>query len=123
MKTKQGNGKLKRGFGEAKRGEKCLLFRKKNVSLQVVRIKEKMKVTKIAKALDILSYLSLVAVFAWYFFANPLPQYVTVALLGVCVLKLIGAMLRANFFEKKYNKLKEENDFLTSSLKGRNDNQ
>ena len=80
-----------------------------------------MKVTKTAKALDILAYLALVAVFVWYFFAKPLSQYMTLALLGICVLKLISAMLRANFFEKRYNELKEENDFLTSTLKSQND--
>ncbi|MDR0790285.1 MAG: hypothetical protein LBO06_05785 [Bacteroidales bacterium] len=82
-----------------------------------------MKVTKIAKALDILAYIALVAVFAWYFFGKPLPQYITLALLGVCVLKLISAMTRASFFEKQYNKLKEENNFLTSRLKDKNENQ
>ncbi|MDR1725699.1 MAG: hypothetical protein LBR28_04845 [Bacteroidales bacterium] len=76
-----------------------------------------MKLTTIAKALDNLSYLALLIVLIWYWFFKPIPQYITLALLGVCVIKLIGAMLKANFFEKKYKKLKEENDFLVSRLK------
>ncbi|MDR1847019.1 MAG: hypothetical protein LBR17_02755 [Bacteroidales bacterium] len=78
-----------------------------------------MIIIRISKLLDMVAYLALVAVFAWYFFAKPLPQYISIALLGVCILKLAGAMLKSNFFEKEYKRLKEENDFLTETLKNK----
>jgi hypothetical protein len=79
-----------------------------------------MKIKTIAKLLDILSYLGIVAIFAVYLFVKPKAQYITLALLGVCFLKMIGAMIKANFLEKENAKLKEENDFLTSKIKENN---
>jgi hypothetical protein len=76
-----------------------------------------MKITTISKFLDYLAGLALLVVFAWYLFAKPEPQYITLSLLGVCVLKLISSILKANFYEKEYKELREENEFLTKEIK------
>lgn len=72
-----------------------------------------MKAVKIAKLLDILSYLGLLAVVVCYFFVKfKSLEYILFALLGVCILRMVGASLKAAYFEKEAAKLKEDNLFM-----------
>ncbi len=73
----------------------------------------KMKVVKTAKLLEFLSYVGLLATVVYYFFVGfKSIEYVAFALLIVCILRMVGASLKASFFEKEYTKLKEDNEFM-----------
>ncbi len=76
-------------------------------------MKDGMKIVKAAKVLEFLSYVGLLATVVCYFFAGlKKVEYVALALLAVCILRMVGASLKASFFEKEYNKLKEDNEFM-----------
>lgn len=72
-----------------------------------------MKIVKTAKFLEFLSYVGLLGVVVYYFFVGfKKMEYVAFALLIVCILRMVGASLKASFFEKEYTKLKEDNEFM-----------
>jgi len=72
-----------------------------------------MKIVKTAKFLEFLSYVGLLGVVVYYFFVSfKKMEYVAFALLIVCILRMVGASLKASFFEKEYTKLKEDNEFM-----------
>ena len=73
----------------------------------------RMKVLKIAKLLNALSYIGLLGVIVCYFFVKfESIEQIAFTLLGVCILKMLSASLKANFFEKEYTKFKDDNEFM-----------
>ena len=77
------------------------------------KIQIEMKIVKTAKLLEFLSYVGLLAVVVYYFFVGfNRVEYVAFSLLIVCILRMVGASLKASFFEKEYTKLKEDNEFM-----------
>lgn len=72
-----------------------------------------MKAVKIAKLLNVLSYIGLLAVVVCYFFVKfKSLEHILFALLGVCILRMAGASVKAAYFEKENTKLKEDNLFM-----------
>ncbi|MCK9163130.1 MAG: hypothetical protein WCR29_06260 [Bacteroidales bacterium] len=72
-----------------------------------------MNIIRISKLLNLLSYLGIVAIIGYYIFVKPSTETLVIMLLLVSVIRMIGANLRANYYEKNYNKIKEDHEFLT----------
>lgn len=62
--------------------------------------------------MDILSYLGIVAIIGYYIFAKPSSETLLIGLLFVSIIRMVGSNLRANYYQKHYTKLKEDNEFL-----------
>ncbi|MFA6199762.1 MAG: hypothetical protein WC679_05085 [Bacteroidales bacterium] len=75
-----------------------------------------MNMIKISKLLDLLSYLGILGIIGYYIFLKPSTESLLICLLAVCMIRMIGSNLRANFYQKDYNKLKEDNEFMQRSL-------
>lgn len=72
-----------------------------------------MKAVKIAKLLDVLSYIAMLCVVIYYFFVKfEKIEYLILSLLGVCIIKMIASTLKASYYEKHYKQLEEDNEFL-----------
>lgn len=72
-----------------------------------------MKAVKIAKLLDVLSYIAMLGVVIYYFFVKfEKIEYLILLLLGVCIIKMIASTLKASYYEKHYKQLEEDNEFL-----------
>ena len=86
-------------------------IRKKNVPLQAKY--SCMKTVRIAKVLEIISYIGLLVIVVCYFFADfGRADYLAFSLLGICILRMIAANLKASFYEKEYRQFKDDNEFL-----------
>lgn len=70
-----------------------------------------MNIIRISKLLDLLSYMGIVAIIGYYIFAKPTTEKLVILLLLICVIRMIGANMRANYYEKNYKKIKEDNEF------------
>ncbi|MDD2191236.1 MAG: hypothetical protein PHO12_01645 [Bacteroidales bacterium] len=70
-----------------------------------------MNIIRISKLLDLLSYVGIVAIIGYYIFAKPTTEILVILLLLICVIRMIGANMRANYYEKNYKKIKEDNEF------------
>ncbi|HHT02954.1 MAG TPA: hypothetical protein GX005_01365 [Bacteroidales bacterium] len=70
-----------------------------------------MNIIRISKLLDLLSYMGIVAIIGYYIFAKPTTEILVILLLLICVIRMIGANMRANYYEKNYKKIKEDNEF------------
>lgn len=72
-----------------------------------------MKAVKIAKLLDVFSYIAMLGVVIYYFFVKfEKIEYLILSLLGVCIIKMIASTLKASYYEKHYKQLEEDNEFL-----------
>lgn len=72
-----------------------------------------MKTVRIAKVLEIISYIGLLVIVVCYFFADfRRTDYLAFSLLGICILRMIAANLKASFYEKEYRQFKDDNEFL-----------
>ena len=72
-----------------------------------------MKAVKIAKLLDVLSYIAMLGVVIYYFFVKfEKIEYLILSLLGVCIIQMIASTLQASYYEKHYKQLEEDNEFL-----------
>ncbi|MDD2488996.1 MAG: hypothetical protein WC108_05020 [Bacteroidales bacterium] len=71
-----------------------------------------MNIIRISKLLDILSYLGIVAIIGYYIFSKPSSETLLIGLLLVSIIRMVGSNLRANYYQKHYNKLKEDHEFL-----------
>lgn len=71
-----------------------------------------MNIIRISKLLDILSYIGIIGIIGYYIFSKPSSEILLTCLLAVCILRMIGSNLRANFHQRNYTKLKEENEFM-----------
>lgn len=67
-----------------------------------------MNMLTLSKILDTLSLIAIVAVVALYLFLKLTFIPLACMLMGVCIIKMIAQMLKAKFFEKKYNELARE---------------
>lgn len=67
---------------------------------------------KISKILDFLSYIGILIIIGFYIFNKPTLEVSLIMLLAVAIIRMIASVLKANFYEKGYNKLKEDNEFL-----------
>ncbi|MBP6429028.1 MAG: hypothetical protein KA273_01355 [Bacteroidales bacterium] len=71
-----------------------------------------MNIIRISKLLDLLSYVGIVVIIGYYIFLKPTTEILVILLLLVCIIRMIGANLRANYYEKNYKKIKEDHEFL-----------
>lgn len=71
-----------------------------------------MNTIKISKLLGILSYVLIIALIAYYFFYHPKTEVLLICLLLICIIRMIASGIKANFYEKHYSKLKEDNEFM-----------
>lgn len=71
---------------------------------------------KVSKLLDILSYLGIIAIIGYYIFLKPSSEIILTCLLGVCILRMIGSTIKANYYQKFHKDLTEENEFLKSRI-------
>jgi hypothetical protein len=69
-----------------------------------------MKALTIAKLLDYLAMIGIVVIVFFYVFFHIKFPTMAISLLGVCVLKMLGAIIKANFYEKDNKALHDEND-------------
>ncbi|MFA7081070.1 MAG: hypothetical protein WC135_00505 [Bacteroidales bacterium] len=82
-----------------------------------------MNIIRISKLLDLLSYLGIVVIIGYYIFLKPTTEILVILLLLVCVIRMIGSNMRANYYEKNYNKIKEDNEFLERRIEGLSKNE
>lgn len=75
------------------------------------------RVLKISKILDYLTYVAIVALVVYYFFGQPAQEMIMVLLLLTALLKMIGSVMRANYFTGENFRLTEENEFLSRRVK------
>ena len=73
--------------------------------------------------MDLLSYLGIVVIIGYYIFLKPTTEILVILLLLVCVIRMIGSNMRANYYEKNYNKIKEDNEFLERRIEGLSKNE
>ncbi|MDR0970799.1 MAG: hypothetical protein LBM25_00230 [Bacteroidales bacterium] len=70
-----------------------------------------MNPTKIAYWLNIISYFGIIALIVAYIFLTLSTEILLILLLLICILRMISSSLKANFYQKHYEKLKEDNVF------------
>jgi hypothetical protein len=75
-----------------------------------------MKIVKIARLLGYISYALLLALIAYWVFAHPKSQVLLICLLIICIIRMIASSLKSNYYEKDYNKLHEDNEFLNRRI-------
>ncbi|MCH3923313.1 MAG: hypothetical protein LKE30_00115 [Bacteroidales bacterium] len=61
-----------------------------------------------AKILDYLSMIGIVIIVALYFFMKLTFKPLALLLLAVCIIKMFGAIIKANYYQKESKKLKDE---------------
>lgn len=71
-----------------------------------------MNMVKISKLLDFLSYIGILIIIGFYIFNKPTLEVSLIMLLAVAIIRMIASVLKANFYEKGYHRLKEDNEFL-----------
>lgn len=76
-----------------------------------------MNTLKVSKLLDIISYIGIIAIIGYYIFSRPSSEIILTCLLAVCILRMIGSTLKANYFQKYHKEITEENEFLKQRLK------
>ncbi|HBN04187.1 MAG TPA: hypothetical protein DD434_00150 [Bacteroidales bacterium] len=75
-----------------------------------------MNAIKVSKLLDLLSYLGIIGIIGYYIFLKPSSEITLTLLLGVCILRMVGSTLKANYYQKFHKDLTEENEFLKSRI-------
>jgi len=75
-----------------------------------------MNIIRISKLLDLLSYLGILGIIGYYIFLKPETEIMLFCLLTICIIRMIGSNLKANFYRSNYIKLKEDNEFMQRSL-------
>lgn len=71
-----------------------------------------MNIVRISKLLDIISYLGIIGIIGFYIFQRPSTEILVILLLIISLIRMVGANLKANHYEKKYKKIKDDNEFL-----------
>jgi uncharacterized membrane protein len=69
-----------------------------------------MKTLTIAKILDYISMLGILVMVFLYFFLKVKFPIMAIALLVICIVKMLGSMMRANFYQKDNQRLHDENE-------------
>lgn len=69
-----------------------------------------MKTLTIAKILDYISMIGVVVMVFIYFFLKVKFPVMAISLLLICIIKMLGSMLRANFYQKENKTLYDENE-------------
>jgi hypothetical protein len=69
-----------------------------------------MKTLTIAKILDYISMLGILVMVFLYFFLKVKFPIMAIALLVICIVKMLGSMMRANFYQKDNQRLYDENE-------------
>ncbi len=67
---------------------------------------------KLAKLLDILSYILMIAIIGYYVFFRPSIEIVLTALLAIAIIRMVSSNLKAAYYRGFYQNLKDENDIL-----------
>ncbi len=66
----------------------------------------------ISKFLDTLSLIAMVVIFALYLFQKPSVILLSIYLILVALIKMGASMMRASYYSKLYNEIKQERDIL-----------
>lgn len=74
-------------------------------------------ILRISKILDYITYVAIVALIVYYFFGSPIPELMMILLLLTALLKMVGSVMRANYYTGENFKLKEDNEFLARRVK------
>jgi hypothetical protein len=69
-----------------------------------------MKTLTITKILDYISMLGILVMVFLYFFLKVTFPVMAIALLVICIVKMLGSMMRANFYQKDNQRLHDENE-------------
>ncbi|MDD2530253.1 MAG: hypothetical protein PHN41_03395 [Bacteroidales bacterium] len=75
-----------------------------------------MNTIKVSKLLDIISYIGIIGIIGYYIFQKPSSEIILTCLLGVCILRMIGSTLKANYYQKYHKDLTQENEFLQKRI-------
>lgn len=75
-----------------------------------------MNIIKISNLLDLLSYLGILGIIGYYIFLKPETEIMLFCLLAICIIRMIGSNLKANFYRNNNIKLKEDNEFMQGIL-------
>lgn len=77
-----------------------------------------MNPVKISKILDTITIIALVGILLYHFLVKfEKVEYLILSILAVAIIKMIGSMLKSNYYEKHYKQLEEDNEFLERRIK------
>lgn len=67
--------------------------------------------------MDIISYILIFAIIGFYIFKRPSLEITLMALIVLAITRMLSSNLKANYYEKFYKNLKDENEILMNKVR------